>query len=59
MQAFGRFLQVLGLVIVPTALFYYAFGRGRATESQLMFGELGLLALGALVFLVGRSLQRP
>ena len=59
MQPLGRFLQVLGLVIVPTALFYYAFGKGRASESQLMFGELGLLALGALVFLMGRALQRP
>lgn len=58
MDALGRLLQLFGLVIVPMALFYYWFNRDRVSEAKLMFGELCILAVGALCFLVGRSLAR-
>ncbi len=58
MATLAKLLQLLGLVIVPMALLYYAFNRERVQESKLMFGELLLLGLGSLVFLVGRSLDR-
>jgi hypothetical protein len=56
MQSFGRLLQVLGLVIVPMALVYYIAGRGQVCDSKLMFGELTILAVGALLFLIGKAL---
>jgi hypothetical protein len=63
MEALGRSLQVVGLVIVPMALLYY-FARGNrsgaegASEAQLMFGELFILALGAGVFWLGNYLVK-
>ncbi len=58
MDALGRLLQLFGLLIAPMGLFYYAFNRGRASEAKLMQGELSLLALGALAFLLGRSMAK-
>jgi hypothetical protein len=49
----GRFLQFLGLVIVPMG-FLYGLERGPRAMSL----ELGLLAAGAAVFLIGLTLQR-
>jgi len=57
-SALGKLLQLLGLVIVPMALIYYLSHQGSASEAKLMFGELTLLAFGAMVFLLGRSLER-
>lgn len=54
----SRFLQLLGLVIVPMALFYYWLARDRASEASLMFGELAILALGALCFILGSALAK-
>jgi len=56
MQSFGRLLQLLALVIVPMALVYYFAGRGQVRESKLMYGELTILAVGALLFLIGKTL---
>lgn len=58
MGTLSKLLQLLGLVIVPMAILYYAFNRDRVIESKLMFGELSLLALGSMLFLVGRSMGR-
>lgn len=58
MNALGKILQLLGLVIAPMALFYYWAHRGQASEAKLMFGELTLLGFGVVVFLLGRSLER-
>jgi len=58
MQSLGRLLQLLGLVIVPMALLYYFSEHGRVAESKLMFGELSILAVGALLFLIGLALAR-
>lgn len=58
MQSLGRFLQILGLVVVPMALFYYFDKRDIASESTLMFGELMILLCGALAFGVGTFLLR-
>jgi hypothetical protein len=58
MHAFGRFLQLFGLVVVPMALLYYVTHRGEAGEAELMFGELSILALGALSFLLGSVLLK-
>jgi hypothetical protein len=55
-QSLGRFLQLFGLVLVPMALIYYFTRQGRADESELMFGELSILAVGAGVFLLGKRL---
>jgi hypothetical protein len=57
-QLLGRFLQLLGLVVVPMALFYYFDKREIASESTLMFGELMILACGALAFGLGTFLLR-
>ncbi len=59
MVALGKLLQLFGLIIVPMALLFYFTQEGRASEARLMFGELMILALGALCFLAGRALARP
>ena len=58
MRTLGVVLQFLGLVIVPMALMYYWRNRGLESEAQLMFGELTILAVGATLFLLGRSIAR-
>ncbi len=58
MGTLSKLLQLLGLVVVPMAISYYAFNRDRVSETKLMFGELSLLALGSMLFLVGRSMGR-
>jgi hypothetical protein len=57
MQSFGRLLQMLGLVIVPLALVYYVAGSGTVRDSKLMVGELTILGVGVLFFLIGRTLS--
>jgi hypothetical protein len=49
----GRALQILGLVLLPLGLFYGFEGGPNA-----MTLELGFLAAGAAVFLIGLRLQR-
>jgi len=58
MHKVGKLLQLFGLVIVPMALLYYFSNQGRASEGRLMFGELLILACGALCFVAGRALSR-
>ena len=58
MQTLARSLQLFGLTVVPMALLYYWFNRGRASEAKLMFGELMILAVGAVSFLLGNSLLK-
>jgi hypothetical protein len=58
MLALGRALQFLGLVIVPMALMFYFRRQGEAPESELMFGELAILALGAGIFLAGQQIAK-
>ena len=49
----GRFLQALGLVLLPVGLWYgMARGEGMTTE-------LSLLGAGAASFLLGTMLLRP
>ena len=54
MYTFARFLQMLGLVIVPLALFYGI--EGGASRGVAM-RELMIMAGGAAIFLVGRALE--
>jgi hypothetical protein len=49
----GRSLQVLGLVLLPIGLFY-----GFEGGTNAMSLEIGFLAAGAAVFLLGLRLQR-
>jgi len=49
----GRVLQLLGLVLLPMGLLYGLEGGPNA-----MSLELGLLAIGALLFLIGLRMQR-
>jgi hypothetical protein len=58
MQTFARLLQLLGLFVVPMALYYYWVARDIESETKLMFGELTILAIGALCFVAGTSLLR-
>lgn len=51
MQSFGWLLQFLALVVVGTALLVGLFYDALRTE-------IGLLAVGGLMFLVGRRLYR-
>ncbi len=53
METAGRSLQVLGLVLLPIGLFYGFEGGPHA-----MSLEVGFLAAGAAVFLVGLGIQR-
>ena len=53
MPALGRALQILGLVLLPLGLLYGAEGGPNA-----MSLELGFLAVGAGIFLLGHRLQR-
>lgn len=52
-ETMGRSLQVLGLVLLPVGLFY-GFDGG----TNAMSLEIGFLAAGAAVFLLGLRLQR-
>lgn len=50
---FGRSLQIVGLFILPIALVV------GMTEPDAMYRELGLLAFGAALFLLGRRIEPP
>ena len=56
MYSVGRLLQIVGLVVVPMALFYYWGNREERSEAVLMFGELSILVVGAGLFLFGQFL---
>ena len=49
----GRFLQALGLVLVPVGLWY------GVARNEGMTTELALLAAGVACFLLGGALLRP
>ena len=51
MQILGRFMEALGVVIVPCALLV-----GHLTQS--MYQELAVLAVGAAVFWTGHHLAK-
>jgi hypothetical protein len=53
MQALGRGLQILGLVLLPVGFLYGIEGGPNALTV-----ELGFLAAGAVAFLVGWRLAR-
>ena len=53
MPTLGRFLQALGLVLLPLGLWY------GVVREEGMTMELTLLAAGAASFLLGGALQRP
>ena len=48
----GKSLQIVGLFILPIALLI------GMTEPSGMYRELGLLAFGAFLFLLGRRVER-
>jgi|GEM_PF-762118 len=54
MYTLGKFLQALGLVLVPLALFYGISAREKRGSIAL---ELGILGAGACVFLLGRFVE--
>jgi hypothetical protein len=47
----GKSLQIVGLFILPIALLV------GVTEPDAMYRELGLLAFGAFLFLLGRRIE--
>ncbi len=53
MRSLGRFLQVLGLVLLPLGVLY-----GQEGGSHSMTLEFGLLIGGALIFVVGTRLGK-
>ena len=54
MHAFGRFLQVFGLILLPAGLLY---GMESGAPSALGI-ELTAVAVGALCFVLGQRLLR-
>lgn len=56
MYTFARFLQALGLVFVPVAL--YVGIQGHASDQPgIAARELAILGAGALLFVIGRALE--
>lgn len=53
-RTFGRFLQILGMVVLPVGLLY---GTTTGREDAIRV-EIGALAFGALAFLAGTALLR-
>jgi hypothetical protein len=51
---FAKFLQAVGLVLLPVGLFY---GIHNADKPGAIGTELMFVALGAAVFLIGRKLE--
>ena len=58
MQSFGRFLQLVGLMLVPMALVFYFGLHGTVSERRLLAAELSILGVGAGVFLLGNRLVK-
>ena len=54
MYTLAKFLQALGLVVVAYALFYGLSGGG---QRGVAAGELGIMAGGVLLFLIGRKIE--
>jgi hypothetical protein len=52
--AVGKFLQALGLVLVPLALYY---GISKGEEQGAIAAELGILGAGAAIFVLGRWIE--
>jgi branched-subunit amino acid transport protein len=58
MRALGRFLQFVGLIVLPLALVLSMLPSRRGDEKLLSTGqELMALVLGAAVFWIGRLLE--
>jgi hypothetical protein len=57
-MSLGRLLMLFGLVLVPVGLVYGMTTLNGGDSKAAMFTELGCLAAGALVFLLGRRLER-
>lgn len=55
MYTLGRFLQALGLVLLPVALIW---GISRGEDRGALMLELGVMAAGALLFLIGRGIEK-
>lgn len=51
---FARFLQMIGLLIVPMALFY---GMEGGDTRGIAMRELVIMAIGAGIFVLGRALE--
>ena len=56
MTGFGRFLQITGMIVAPLGMFHFFSAQDVFSEKSLMTWELGLLAVGAGLFLFGRRL---
>ncbi len=56
MYTFARFLQALGLVLVPVALYVGIQGHAR-DQPGIAAQELAILGVGALLFVGGRALE--
>jgi hypothetical protein len=52
----ARFLQALGLVLVPVALYVGIRGH-QAGEPGIASAELAILGVAVVVFLLGRTLE--
>ena len=57
-MSLGRLLMLFGLVLVPVGLVYGMSSLNGGDPKAAMFTELACLAGGALVFLLGRRLER-
>lgn len=55
MYTLGRFLQAVGLVALPVALFW---GISTGGDRKVLMLELAVMAGGALLFLVGRAIEK-
>lgn len=54
MYTVAKFLQALGLVLVPLALYY---GIKMGEQQGAIAAELGILAAGAALFMIGRWVE--
>jgi hypothetical protein len=58
MRALGRFLQLVGLIVLPLALVLSLLPSGRGPEGMLStWQELTGMAFGAALFCIGRLLE--
>ena len=55
MYTLGRSLQAMGLVALPVALFW---GVSTGGDRKVLMLELAVMAGGALLFLVGRAIEK-
>ena len=58
MYYIGKTLELMGIVCAGAALFIGLVNPFGYTETQAMGAEMGFLALGIIVFFIGRQIEK-